>query len=291
MNKNQEQPLVTVIVPSYNHANYVEECLDSISNQTYKNIQWIVVDDYSKDNSVSILRNLQKKYGYELLLHDRNWGLSATLTEVISKFAKGKYIACCASDDKWMPNKLEIQVAFMENNIQYAMTYSRRYYIDKESNIIGKDDCKKYSSGDIFDKIITLDFHPAGYLIKRKIIEEMGYYPSGIIAEDFRMNCLISSKYLIGYIPEFLSYYRIEELSKKRSPEALLECHRKTIDLFKDRSIYPFAIRKHYLRCFTILARYKKSKVKSVYYMFKSLGFLNTKLFYVGIYNLIFCWR
>ena len=108
-------PLVTVIVPSYNHKRFIIQCLDSIKDQTYPNIQWIVVDDGSKDGSQELLKEKQNYYGYELYLQE-NKGLSATLTDMIKNYGKGKYVACCASDDAWLPDKIKIQVEYMEEH-------------------------------------------------------------------------------------------------------------------------------------------------------------------------------
>ena len=76
------QPLVSVIVPCYNHEKYVEKTIESIVNQTYKNIELIVIDDGSKDNSTIILEKLSRQYNF-YYEHQHNIGLPATLNKMI----------------------------------------------------------------------------------------------------------------------------------------------------------------------------------------------------------------
>ena len=82
-----KNPLVSVVVPSYNHGLYVEKCIDSIVNQSYKNFELIVLDDGSTDNSVEILTKLQKKYGFYLEFN-KNQGLIKTINRALKKLQK-----------------------------------------------------------------------------------------------------------------------------------------------------------------------------------------------------------
>ena len=106
-------PLVSVIIPCYNHQNYVEKSLKSVFDQTYKNIEIIVIDDGSKDNSVNILKELQKNNHF-ILECQENMGVCKTLNKAIS-MSKGKYIAILASDDYWDLPKIEKQVKVLKD--------------------------------------------------------------------------------------------------------------------------------------------------------------------------------
>jgi alpha-1,3-rhamnosyltransferase len=75
-----ETPLVTIIIASYNHAPYIKASVDSVLNQTYKNIELLVVDDGSKDGSVELLQQMQAEHGFDLRVQE-NRGLSRTLNE------------------------------------------------------------------------------------------------------------------------------------------------------------------------------------------------------------------
>lgn len=287
---SKELPIVTVIVPSYNHKRFITECLDSIKNQTYPNIQWIVVDDGSKDGTPDYLKEKQSEYGYELYLQN-NKGISATLTDMIKNHAKGKYIEVCASDDSWLPDKTRLQVEYMEANPDCGMCFGRSYLMDTDSKITGELKHDTFRGGRIFEELITIKFHPAiNNMYRTSAIESVGYYPENVIAEDFYMNCMVSRRYSVGYIPEILGRYRIVPTIGRRDPYVLLKSHEQTIKLFRDASIYRKAINLQNLRCFYRLAAYKKYKFKSVKYMIKSLPLFFHFFFAIGVYNLMFKW-
>ena len=93
----KELPLVSVIIPCYNHEIYIEECIESIFNQTYKNIEVIVIDDLSTDNSVMEIKKLKDKYDFLFIEHEYNQGLSKTYNiRLKAKIIKIEpYLASC----------------------------------------------------------------------------------------------------------------------------------------------------------------------------------------------------
>lgn len=199
-------PLVTVIVPSYNHENYVSETVESIINQTYKNIELIVVDDGSRDNSVSILKDLQKLYNFKLITRE-NKGLCETLNEAIS-ISNGKYIALCASDDIYLEHKIKTQVDFMENNKHFALCYSKVISFNNQGEK-KYPKSNKYKSGYIFYDLLKTNFVPAVTQMYRKdIFEVIGNFDKNLWIEDWDMLLRISNKYQIGFIDDYLAMYR-----------------------------------------------------------------------------------
>lgn len=109
MTENNSTPLFSIIVASYNYATLINETLDSLLDQTYKDYEIIVVDDGSKDNSLEIVQGyMQKSNKIKLFTHpdNQNKGLIETIRLGI-KMSSGKYIAFCESDDLWTPNHLE----------------------------------------------------------------------------------------------------------------------------------------------------------------------------------------
>ena len=103
--QNNEKPLVSVVIPCYNHEKFVQDCIQSVIDQTYENIELIIIDDGSKDNSVKVIQELADKYGFTFI-HRPNKGLSATLNEGI-RLSKGKYFSAIASDDILFLEKIE----------------------------------------------------------------------------------------------------------------------------------------------------------------------------------------
>ena len=130
MEKDIGLPLVSVIIPSYNHAEYIQENILSVVNQTYPNIQLIVVDDGSTDDSISILKNLKKEYDFELYLQ-ANKGLCSTVNHSHHDLAKGKYIVRIDSDDYLELDRIECQVNLFLENPDVDLVYGAYTTVDK----------------------------------------------------------------------------------------------------------------------------------------------------------------
>jgi alpha-1,3-rhamnosyltransferase len=278
-------PLVSVIVPSYNHEKYITECIESIVNQTYSNFEIIVIDDGSMDNSVNILNNLQSKYKFKLLLQE-NQGISRTLNRGIFESSNAKFITFCSSDDYWIPQKLEKQVLFMERNKFYPMCYGKMYRVTEESEIISVSNKTQnmYKGGFIFDDIFQFKFHPpVTYLFRKEIFEELGDYKEKVIAEDFYMNLKIAVKYPIGFIDEYLAYYRQTNMSAKILQfEKISTSHLFTIEDYKWHTSYKKSKRIVILRKFENFAPHIRYKGKAFIYLIKSLPFLYYKRFWIA---------
>ena len=114
---------VSIITPSYNSSKFIQECINSVIAQTYKNWEMLIVDDCSKDDSREIIRccsDTDKRIHYFFL--NKNVG-AAEARNVAIRNAKGRYIAFLDSDDIWLPQKLEKQIAFMsENSLAFTCT-------------------------------------------------------------------------------------------------------------------------------------------------------------------------
>lgn len=287
-------PLVTVAVPCYNHEGFVQECIESIVGQTYKNIELIVVDDGSSDRSPEILTDLQKKHGFKLFLQT-NQGLPKTINTILKNHTRGVYFSLCASDDYWLPEKIEKQVAFMEANRFYPMCYGKTYYVDKNSKIIenGDKNNRRLRGGWLFNDIFLFKIHPpVNYMYKTSLFDEVGYYDEAIIAEDYYMNLKISSKYPIGFLDDYLGFYRITDpASRIDMLNQIYDSHLIAIDGFSDHALYNKAKTMVYLRKFDLFSASSKYKKKAIIYLFKSLPFFHEKLFLVACINLIVSWK
>lgn len=128
--------LVSIIMPSYNCGDFLEESIRSVQAQTYQNWELIFMDDCSFDDSVSkasMLRDKDKRI--RVFRNINNYGAAYTRNHAL-KEARGRWIAFLDSDDLWEPTKLEKQVAFMENS-GYSFSYTGYQEIDSESNPTG----------------------------------------------------------------------------------------------------------------------------------------------------------
>ena len=126
---------VSIITPVYNAERFLLKTAESIINQTYKDWEWIVVDDCSKDNSWKLMQELAKSDGrIKIYKNEKNLKSGKTRNFAI-KEAKGRYIAFLDADDIWTEDKLAIQIPFMYKN-KYAFSYTSFGYLDEEGNII-----------------------------------------------------------------------------------------------------------------------------------------------------------
>ena len=133
-------PKVSVLVPSYNHGRYIRERIESILKQTYANIELIVIDDGSDDDSHSIIGELQAQYGFQYLLNKCNSGSPFAAWERICTLATGDYIWVCESDDVAEPSFVETGVAALATEPGAVMFYSSSLIINEASEVIGHTD-------------------------------------------------------------------------------------------------------------------------------------------------------
>lgn len=124
---NSHNPLISVITPAYNAERFIGETIESVINQTYNNWEMIIVDDQSKDSTVSIVNSYQRKdERIKLYKLEENSGSAIARNTAMEK-AKGRYIAFLDSDDAWYPEKLERQLQFMQQqDIAFSFTKYRR---------------------------------------------------------------------------------------------------------------------------------------------------------------------
>jgi len=290
-----KNPLVSIVVPSYNHASFVEKCINSILTQDYDNYELIVIDDGSTDNSDEILSRLQKKYGFYLEFN-KNQGLAKTLNRGFKEIAKGKYFAICASDDYWLHNKLTLQVEFLETNPDYAMVFGKAIIIDENYNTMEErteSTNRLLEGGNIFKQLFFLEFHPpVNYLYRAKVIQKMGFFRENIWAEDFDMNLRIGNQYAIGYINEYLFYYRVNNsIPSKNLNFKTIYSHKNSIDKFKDSEYYNQALKLWHFRCFTWYAPFYKGKKLALKGMAHSLDKIFKREFWHSFSLLLFRWH
>ncbi len=123
--------LVSIIMPSYNTTKYIAESIQSVLNQTYTNWELIIVDDCSTDNTDDVVKQFLADSRIKYLKNEKNSGAAISRNRALRE-AKGKWIAFLDSDDLWLPQKLEKQIEFMEEN-NYKFTYT-----DYKINFNGK---------------------------------------------------------------------------------------------------------------------------------------------------------
>ena len=129
--------LVTILVPSYNHGEYLNERIKSIFLQTYRHFELIVIDDCSKDDSNEKIIDLQSLYNFKYLRNNRNSGTPFSSWEYLLKRANGNYIWICESDDVAEPEFLETAIERLAQNPKSVLFYSNSHVIDEHGSKIG----------------------------------------------------------------------------------------------------------------------------------------------------------
>lgn len=238
---------VSVIIPTYNRARFIKEALDSAIKQTYKDIEIIVVDDGSIDDTKDILSQYIKKYPDRVMyFYQKNKGVSYARNLGIRK-ARGEYIAFLDSDDIWLQNKLEEQIREIKKNIEYGLVCSYVEMIDESGAEIFKILPGSYGSNikDVFlnDIIIT----PTVLTKKSCLLEVGGFNEQLIVGEDYDLWLRIVTKYKFFMIPEILARVRRHKNRLSESVELQYKNHLKIY--IKEHSKNRILSKKEYKLC------------------------------------------
>lgn len=129
-------PNVSVVIPSYNHGKFIQECIQSVLNQTYQDFEIVITDDGSSDNTVSKIQEFSDSR-IKLFKFPVNMGASIAANHCILN-SNGKYIAMLNSDDVWLSNKLTMQVDYLEKNSNIAAVFGKAHLIDSYNRRLSK---------------------------------------------------------------------------------------------------------------------------------------------------------
>ncbi len=210
-------PLVSVICLCYNHERFIREALDSVLAQTYPNIEVIIVDDCSTDNSVSIINSYLQQYPQiRFISTGQNIGNCAAFNKGL-KASAGEFIIDFATDDVLLPDRVEKQVAaFAALDASYGVVYSDAEYINDNSQHLYYHS-QKYTytaSGDVFADVIGRYFIcPPTMLMRREVFDYLGGYDESLAYEDFDFWVRSARKYKYYYLPEVTTKRRVHDTS------------------------------------------------------------------------------
>ena len=228
-----ESPLVSILMPVYNTAPYLKEAMDSMLSQTFKDFELIVLNDCSPDNADEILDtyNDTRIVRYK---GERNMGLSNVLNAGMD-MARGKYIARMDSDDISLPNRLEIQVKYLEEHPDIDLCSCRmKMFGAKDDTWVRDSDPEKV-------KVTALFFSPilhASSIWKKESFDKYGlrFRQEMVPAEDYDMWCRALSKGLkLVNLPNVLYRYRIHpSQATTQTEKSRLKCREIQQEYMKD---------------------------------------------------------
>ncbi|WP_439860724.1 glycosyltransferase [Pseudomonas sp. MBLB4136] len=241
---SENQPLVTVIIASYNHAPYIEACIQSVLRQTYPNVELLVIDDGSKDDSVERIRRLQAEHDFDFQVQ-QNQGLTHTLNAAIKR-AKGSLIVPFGSDDIMLEERLAKQVSYMEGKPEVGICAGNIELIDAQGELFPE----KRQRRDVPFRRLDFDdvfmerkpYPPAPTLMFRKeALEKVGGFDPEIRLEDLLIELKIThAGYYIDCLGEVLARYRKHASNSYKNHRFMIDSILRTYALFSDHPQYEF---------------------------------------------------
>lgn len=201
-------PLVSVIIPNYNYAGYICQAIESVLAQTYENVEVIVVDDESKDNSLEVL----SAYGDRIrVIAQKNAGVAVARNSGVTN-SSGEMVAFLDADDVWLPEKLERQIEKMASDERIGLVHGSMTLIDPSGDVCGEisngregwvaDDLLLFESGTVIGAGSTA-------LVRREIFDAIGGFDARLsTAADWDLSYRIATGHKVGFVSEPLVLYR-----------------------------------------------------------------------------------
>ena len=222
---DKELPLVSVCIPSYNHAQYLKETIESVLSQTYSNIEMVIVDDGSTDNSLAIATQYAETYPDKVRVYThpdkQNHGISGTVNYAFN-LSKGTYWSGLPSDDLLLPEKIEKQVKYLESHPELGFVYGYAAGINNQGEpLVGEWEQVGRDITQEPNPILTLlegnCIFGMTVLARREVIEKTGDHRENLVCSDweFWVRLLLLAK--AGFMAETQVKYRVHEYNTSLS--------------------------------------------------------------------------
>lgn len=210
----RNKPLVSVVMPIYNAQRYLTQAIDSILSQTLENFELILINDASIDKTLQIINKFKKRdKRIRIINNKKNLQMAASLNLAID-LAKSDLIARMDQDDISLPNRLEVQYAFMQSHSNVAIVGNNIIIIDEEGKVTGKRTYPTTSAG--LKRILfrySAFAHPTVMFRRYPFLKVGGYNPKKHPCEDIDLWFRLGRKYEFASIPSFLLKYRVSIVS------------------------------------------------------------------------------
>lgn len=273
------QPLVDIIIPANNSGLYIEETIQSVTNQTYNNYILWIIDDGSNDNTREIVHRIAYNNSKIKYLYQKNSGVSAARNKGFS-ISNGEYIAFLDADDIWLKDNLQLKVEYLEKYKETDLVHSDTAVVDSNGSRTGET--KSGKEGFILDDLLawngTCIPAPSSILCRREVIKKTGGFDTQLSTgadQDFFFR--VASKYKIGRINQITWEYRIHDnnmhsnISLMEHDTLLTYKKAKKNNLFKSNAFRDYCFSNMY----TILAgswyHNGKNPFKAMKYIIKSI--------------------
>lgn len=249
------KPLVSILIPCYNHELFLDDCIGSIINQDYENIEFFICDDVSPDNSFAVIKSWEEKLkerfsSVVIMKNEENLGVTKNINRMLA-LSKGEYIKVLASDDALAPDAISNMVEFLETNKETDILIVNGHLVKEEErypnfNLEGKiyNEAPDFSENGFLERIGRCNniSAPAAFL-RKKVFEVYGFYDENIKVEDFEfwLRVFKDKKAKIDFLDKALIYYRINANSMSSSTNnKTIEKRRKLLFDAEIQSLYKY---------------------------------------------------
>lgn len=250
---------VSILIPAFNHGQYIRTCLDSVIQQTYNDWEAIVIDDGSSDDTPNIIEEYSKRDERIHFTRQENAGVVATCKRALDK-AQGEYANFLASDDAFTKQRLERLVPILDAQKDVCLVCSDVYGMDADGKVEQKlmlPQFKKFiqeSHGRVFADLLEQNFlYSVATLFRRTVAKEVGGIDETIpFLEDWSLWLRLTEKHAIEYCDEPLAYYRQHNQNATKNFQRTYKAMRMTLQKF----VRKLPIPQRYLVYARVLARY-----------------------------------
>lgn len=229
----EETPLISILIPLYNHERYIVQCLDSVLADPYPAKEILIIDDGSRDGSADLVRQwYDGKWGafsgrFELLSRE-NRGITRTLNELVG-MAGGEFVAIVASDDYLLPGGLQVR-------LDYLLAHRDRMAVFGDCLVVDENSVQTHQSGVSgfhrgrkthlsHERLVNYElvFHwcvpgPV-FMGRRELYREIGGYSERLAVEDWDFYLRLAARDWVGFVDRPVAAYRVHSQSYSRSPD------------------------------------------------------------------------
>ncbi|EAX3699767.1 glycosyltransferase, partial [Salmonella enterica] len=284
---------VSIIIISYNHGQFIKDAIESVLCQTYKNIELVIVDNNSSDNTSDILKNYQKIDNVKLIFLKNNAGITGGINEGLKNIS-GEFVSFFASDDIMISNRIELQVNALKNAPEAAACFGNMIRINDDGSInkgglLPKVGFKWWTLNDLITDRICL-YSPTQLYRASLFINNAVIFPKEIRIEDIWLYFkLLNAGYKFITIPYLLTMYRIHSNNTHTHYKMMMLEKIKILNDYKDKEFYSRALRFIYLEHFSNFG--STSKKDALGLLPKVMLSIKSKYLYIGLARLFFDWR
>lgn len=234
--KTTQHPMVSVVMPAYKQAEYIGFSINSVLDQTFKNIELIIIDNYSEDGTSGIIEEYARKDHRIRHQKFQNHGFIANSRNLGIEMAKGEFVAFIDSDDVWHREKLERQLPLFAQP-EVGIVYSRFNKINANGRVVGNNFRRRLFRGRIIEKLLlhSLSFANSSVVVRKSVLDRynLRFRTERQGAEDRDLWLRVAEVADADYVDRKLLFYRVHDKCVSRDPHIMYKSSMTTLDDFE----------------------------------------------------------